>query len=58
MNNVKSVFNIFEFLPYTHRKDVLLYGDTSLDNNQNKFTLKATLTYIEVSQRFTGSIFD
>ena len=40
------------------KKDILLYGDSSLNGNKNKFILEATLTYIKSTDRFSGSIFD
>ena len=40
------------------KKDILLYGDSRLDGNKNKFILEATLTYIKSTDRFSGSIFD
>ena len=40
------------------QKDVLLYSNSRLDGNKNKFILEATLTYIKNTGRFSGSIFD
>ena len=58
MNSVKSVFNNFESLPDNAKKDVLLYGDSLLDHNQNKIIIQATINYIKVSERFSASLFE
>ena len=58
MNSVKSVSENFNSLPDNVKKDVLLYGDPWLDENKNKFTLEATLSYIKSTERFSGSTFD
>ena len=58
MNSVKSIFESFESLFDGVKKDILLYGDSRLDGNKNKFILEATLTYIKSTDRFSGSIFD
>ena len=55
MNSVKSVLDNFESLP---DKYILLYGDSHLDNNKNKYILEATLNYIKNSERFSGSFFE
>ena len=39
-------------------KDILLYCDSRLDNNKNKFVLEATLNSIKNSERFSGSMFE
>ena len=58
MNSVKSILENFEPLPDNAKKDILLYDDSRLDRNKNKFILEATLTYIKSTDRFSGSIFD
>ena len=58
MNSVKSILENFESLSDNVKKDILLYGDSRLDGNKNKFTLEATLTYIKSTDRFSGSSFD
>ena len=58
MNSVKSILENFESLSDNVKKDILLYGDSCLDGNKNKFIFKATLTYIKSTNRFSGSIFD
>ena len=57
MNNVKSVLNNFESLSDNDKRDILLYGDSRLDNNKNKYILEVTLNYIKNSERFSGSLF-
>ena len=58
MNSVKLILENFESLSDNVKKDILLYGDSRLDENKNKFILEATLTYIKSIDRFSGSIFD
>ena len=57
MNSVNSVLDDFESFSDIDKKDILLYGDPRLDNNKNKLILEATLNYIKVSERFSGSLF-
>ena len=58
MNSVKSVLNNFESLSDNNKKEILLYGDSRLDNSNNKFILEATRNYIKNSERFSGSLFE
>ena len=58
MNSVKLILENFESLSDNVKKDILLYGDSRLNGNKNKFILEATLTYIKSTDRFSGSIFD
>ena len=58
MNSVVSVLCDFESLSDNTKKDVLLYGEPSLDQNKNKFILEATLTFIKSSERFSRSLFE
>ena len=58
MNSVKLILENFESLSDIVKNDTLLYGDSRLDGNKNKFILEATLTYIKSTDRFSGSIFD
>ena len=58
MNSVKSILDNFESLSNNVKKDILLYGDSRLDGNENKFILEATLPYIKSIDRFSRSIFD
>ena len=57
MNSVKSVLDNFKSLSDNTKKEILLYGDSRLDNNKNKFILEATLNYIKTSERVSGSLF-
>ena len=58
MNSVNSVLDDFESFSDIDKKDILLYGDPRLVNNKNKIILEATLNYIKVSERFSGSLFE
>ena len=58
MNSVKSVLDNFASLPNNDKKDILLFGDSHLNNNKNKFILEATLNYIKNSERFSRSLFE
>ena len=58
MNSVNSVIHNFESLSDLDKKAILLYGDPGLDNNKNKLILEATINYIKVSERFSGSLFE
>ena len=58
MNSVKLILENFESFSDNVKKDILLYGDSRLDRNKNKFILEARLTYIKSTDRFAGSIFD
>ena len=57
MNSVKSVLDNIESLSDNTKKEILLYGDSRLDN-KNKFILEATLNYIKTSERYSGSLFE
>ena len=58
MNSVKSVLDNFESLTDNIKKEILLYDDSRLENNKNKFILETTLNYIKTSERFSGSLFE
>ena len=58
MNSVVSVLSDFESLSDNTKKDVLLYGEPSIDQNKNKFILEVTLTFIKSSERFSRSLFE
>ena len=58
MNSVKSVCDNFESMSDNVKKNVLLYGDSCLDEIKNTFILQATITYIRDSERFSGYLFD
>ena len=57
MNSVNSVVQNFEFMSYK-KKGLLLFGDSRFDENKNKVTLEATITFIKKSERFTGYLFE
>ena len=58
MNSVNSVRDHFESLSDSSKRDILLYGNSRLDTNKNKFILVATINYIKHSERFSGSLFE
>ena len=58
MNSVNSVLYNFESLSDIDKKEILLYGNPRLDNNKNRIIVEATLNYIKVSERFSGSLFE
>ena len=58
MNSVNSVVQNFEFMSENNKKDLFLFGDPRFDENKNKVILEATLTFIKMSERFTGSLFE
>ena len=58
MSSVKSVHENFESLSDKDKEAILLYGDSRLDDNKNKFILEAVIVYIKSSERFSGSLFD
>ena len=58
MNSVKSVLVQFESLSNNIKKEVVLYGDSRLDNNKNRLILEATLNYVKTYERFSGSLFE
>ena len=58
MNSVNSVLDGFESFSDIDKNNILLYGDPRLDKNKNKIILEATLNYIKISERFSGSLFE
>ena len=58
MNIVNSVHDHFESLSDSSKRDILLYGESRLDTNKNKFILVVTINYIKHSDRFSGSLFE
>ena len=58
MNSVISVLSNFESLPDNAKKEILLYGDSFLDQNKNKLILEATLTFIKNSGKFSGPLLE
>ena len=57
MNSVKSVCDNFESMPDNVKKNLLLFGDARFDENKSKVRLEATISYIEHSGKFCGSLF-
>ena len=55
MNSVKSIIPFFESLTDNNKIDILLYGDSRLDENENKIILKANINYLKNSERFSES---
>ena len=41
-----------------NKKDLLIFGDSRFNENKNKVILEATITFIKMSKRFTGFIFE
>ena len=58
MNRINSVVQKLEFMSENNKKDLLLFGHPWFDENRNKAILEATLTFIKMSERFTGFLFE
>ena len=58
MNSVTCLFDNFDSLSDSYKRDILLYGDSRLDDNKNKLILEATINYIKNSNRFSSSLFE
>ena len=56
MISMNSVINSFESLSEIDKKNSFI--DPRFDNNKNKSILEATLNYIQVFARFSGSFFE
>ena len=52
MNSVKSIYDNFDSMSDNVKDYLLLYGDSWFDENKNKVILKATINYIENTERF------
>ena len=52
------MINNFESFSDNDKVQILLYGDSHLDNNKNKYILEVTLNYVKNSERFSGSLFE
>ena len=48
MNSVKPILENFKSFSDNVKKDILLYYNSRLDGNKNKFVLEATLTHTKV----------
>ena len=57
MNSVKSVSDNFGSSSDKVKKDVISYRDSRLDENKKITILEATLTYIKIYERSSGSLF-
>ena len=55
---VNLAFDNFESLSDNNRKGVLLYGDSRFDGNKSKVILEATVSYVKISEKFSGSLFE
>ena len=58
MNSVNSFLENFAFLPNKVKIDILLFGDSRLEENKNKLILEATISFIKKTERISGSLFD
>ena len=58
INSARSVSDDFESFHDNVKKDILLYGDSRLDDNKNRSILIATINYINNTGRFSGSLFE
>ena len=45
-------------MPDNVKKDLLLFGNSRFNENENKAILEATLSYVTNSERFNGSLFE
>ena len=54
MNSVNSALENFIFLPNNIKIDVLLFGDSRLEESKNKVILESTLSYIKRTERFSA----
>ena len=57
INIVKSVSDNFESFSDSIKRDLLLYGDSRFDTNEDKLILEATILYIKNTGRFSGFLF-
>ena len=58
MNRINSVVQKLEFMSENNKKDLFLFGDPWFNENKNKAILEATRTFIKMSERFTGFLFE
>ena len=58
INSVRSVCDDFESFHDNVKKDILLYGDSRLEENKNRSILIATISYTKNTERFSGSLFE
>ena len=57
MNTVKTFVADFESLPGSKKVEILLYGDSWCNDNQNNFILSASINYIKKTKPFDCSLF-
>ena len=57
MNKVNQIDENFSYLSDDNKVSLLLYGDSSFDDNKNNFILSASITYILETERFWTSLF-
>ena len=57
-NSVKSSCDNFDSMPGNVKEDLVLQGDSRLDENKDKVILKAITKYINNAERFSESLFD
>ena len=57
MKSVKSISNNFESMTANSKITLLLYGDSRLDENKNKFILQSSIKYIKITKIFSGFLF-
>ena len=58
MDSVKLVCDNFDSIPDYVKKDLLLFGESRLNENENKVFLEATISYMKSSGRFSGFLFE
>ena len=58
MNSGKSICDNFDSMPDNVKEDLLLYSDSQFDEKINKVILKAAISYVKNTERFSGSLFD
>ena len=57
-NSVKALVIGFESLSDSKKVEILLYGDSRCDDNQNNYISLASIKYIKKTKRFYCSLFD
>ena len=58
MKSVKTFVVDFEPLSDSKKVEILLYGDSRCDHNQNNSIISASINYIKKTKRFDFSFFD
>jgi len=53
---VRKICTNFDTMSSNFKIEVLLYGDSKLQYNENQSILRATIDYIVTSSRFSGSL--